>query len=102
MVSNLTSRSAILEGGIFASHLLWMFRTRKIRGVAKKDGKTFDDIAREYENQGIEFKFAERQRVGHSARLTTSESDVEVGKSERKLAHPQLFNSPSAFALQED
>jgi hypothetical protein len=97
----LTSHSAILEGGIFASHLIWMFRTRKIRRAAKADGKTFDDILREYEEQGIEFKFAERQRGGHPEQSATIESDVEVGKEERKLARAHPFNSPSTFVLQE-
>lgn len=80
VMPNLTICSVVLEGGIFASHLIWMFRTRKIRNMAKKDGKTFDDIAREYEVEGVEFKLGERQqsraKVDHSAQLPFTESDV--------------------------
>ena len=49
-----------LEGGIFASHLVWLFRTREVRKTAEEGGKTFDDLADEYKRQGIEFAFAER------------------------------------------
>ncbi|KAF3765087.1 hypothetical protein M406DRAFT_222093, partial [Cryphonectria parasitica EP155] len=49
-----------LELGIFSSHIIWLLRTRKIRKEAKTQGKTFDDVAAEHEQQGIPFKFAER------------------------------------------
>jgi hypothetical protein len=49
-----------IEGGIFASHIIWRFRTRKIRAQAKEEGKTFDDIAEECRRENIEFRFAER------------------------------------------
>ena len=67
-----------------------MFRTRKIRAMAKTDGKTFEEIAREYERQGIEFKFAERkfgENIAHSTQLSPMESDVEVGTDQRKFSH---------------
>ncbi|KAI2604030.1 PQ loop repeat-domain-containing protein [Hypoxylon fragiforme] len=51
----------ILETGIFLSHLIWMFRTRKIRKEAATREKTFDDIAAEHEERGLPFKFAERK-----------------------------------------
>jgi hypothetical protein len=50
-----------IEGGIFISHLIWRFRTRKIRAQAKSDGKTFDDIAEECRRENIQFRFAERE-----------------------------------------
>ncbi|KAH8164452.1 hypothetical protein CIB48_g3800 [Xylaria polymorpha] len=50
-----------LEIGIFATHLIWLFRTRQIRNAAKLDGKTFDDVMTEHELQGLPFKFAERE-----------------------------------------
>lgn len=53
--------SIILETGIFLSHLIWMFRTRKIRKEAATREKTFDDIAAEHEERGLPFKFAERK-----------------------------------------
>ncbi|KAK4692770.1 hypothetical protein P7C71_g4495, partial [Lecanoromycetidae sp. Uapishka_2] len=34
----------VIEGGIFVSHGIWLFRTRKIRATAKAAGKTFDDL----------------------------------------------------------
>ena len=36
--------SIIIEGGIFVSHGIWLFRTRKLRKAAKLAGKTFDDL----------------------------------------------------------
>ncbi|KAK3906600.1 hypothetical protein C8A05DRAFT_11673, partial [Staphylotrichum tortipilum] len=51
----------LLELGIFASHLIWLFRTREIRKAAAAEGKTFDNIAAEHETQGTPFKFAERK-----------------------------------------
>ncbi|KAI0859639.1 PQ loop repeat-domain-containing protein [Xylaria cubensis] len=51
----------VLEIGIFASHLIWLFRTRRIRNTAKLDEKTFDDVRAEHEQQGLPFKFAERK-----------------------------------------
>ncbi|OTB19048.1 hypothetical protein K445DRAFT_345353, partial [Daldinia sp. EC12] len=38
----------LLESGIFMSHLIWLFRTRKIRREAASRGKTFDNIAAEH------------------------------------------------------
>jgi hypothetical protein len=60
-------RSCLLEVGIFASHLVWLARTRKIRLEAASQGKSFDELATDYEERGIEFKFAERKR-GKTAR----------------------------------
>ncbi|KAI1749802.1 PQ loop repeat-domain-containing protein [Xylaria castorea] len=51
----------LLEIGIFASHLTWLFRTRRIRSAAKLNEKTFDDVLVEHEQQGLPFKFAERR-----------------------------------------
>jgi len=50
-----------IEGGIFISHLIWRFRTRKIRAQAKAEEKTFDDIAEERRRENVEFQFAERE-----------------------------------------
>ncbi|KAI1414121.1 PQ loop repeat-domain-containing protein [Hypoxylon sp. FL1857] len=51
----------VLETGIFLSHIIWLCRTRKLRKEARSEGKTFDDIAVEHQEQGIPFKFAERK-----------------------------------------
>ncbi|KAL1875133.1 hypothetical protein VTK73DRAFT_10270 [Phialemonium thermophilum] len=50
-----------LEMGIFMSHIIWRIRTREIRKEAAAQGKTFDEIAAEYEAAGVPFKFAERK-----------------------------------------
>lgn len=63
-----------------------MFRTRKIRAQARAEGKTFDDVTKEYEAGGSEFKFSEREvsmpgwrkKRGDNVSLT----DVEAGKGE--------------------
>lgn len=44
MEACLCGSSIIIEGGIFLSHGLWLFRTRAIRKAAKLAGKTFDDV----------------------------------------------------------
>ena len=33
-----------MEGGIFLSHIIWLFRTRKLRKRAKLEGIDFDDL----------------------------------------------------------
>lgn len=66
----------ILETGIFLSHIIWLFRTRKLRKEAALEGKTFDDIAAEHEKQGIPFKFAERKSSKHNKE---KESNIETG-----------------------
>ena len=63
-VFRLHSSSCGLEVGIFASHIVWLARTRKLRKGAAANGKTFDDIAAEHEALGLPFKFAERKRKG--------------------------------------
>ncbi|KAI1174806.1 PQ loop repeat-domain-containing protein [Nemania sp. FL0916] len=50
----------LLEIGIFSSHLIWLFRTRRIRAEAKLNDKTFDDVMAEHEQQGLPSNFAER------------------------------------------
>ena len=34
----------VIEGGIFISHGIWLFRTRKIRAAAKASGQDFDEL----------------------------------------------------------
>lgn len=66
-----------LEAGIFVCHLIWIFRTRKIRAQAKCEGKTFDDVSREREERGEEFKFAERELNMMGWRRKKDVTDVE-------------------------
>ncbi|KAI0547037.1 PQ loop repeat-domain-containing protein [Xylaria curta] len=68
----------VLEIGIFASHLIWLFRTRRIRKAAKLDEKTFDDVLAEHERRGIPFKFAERKSTWPWKR---NRRDEEMGTS---------------------
>ncbi|KAI1262876.1 PQ loop repeat-domain-containing protein [Xylariaceae sp. FL1019] len=70
----------LLELGIFVSHIIWLIRTRKIRKNAKKDGKTFDDVAAEHEQRGEKFKFAERKPWAWRGRgEDKGVGDVELG-----------------------
>ena len=71
--------SALLEIGIFASHIIWLVRTRHIRKAAAAQGKTFDDIAREHEEQGRPFKFAERKWRPKSRKAPADEEMARVG-----------------------
>ncbi|KAJ9155336.1 PQ loop repeat protein [Pleurostoma richardsiae] len=72
-----------LEIGIFASHIIWLVRTHKIRKEAKVHGKTFDDIAAEHEEQGIPFKFAERKSRKERRRKNDEEKVLPTEESER-------------------
>ncbi|KAI1157478.1 PQ loop repeat-domain-containing protein [Nemania serpens] len=69
----------LLEMGIFTSHLLWLFRTRQIRRAAKRDGRTFDDVMAEHEQQERPFPFAERKSTRPWKK---SRHDEETGQSD--------------------
>ncbi|TGJ88347.1 hypothetical protein E0Z10_g462 [Xylaria hypoxylon] len=69
----------LLEIGIFASHLIWLFRTRQIRKEAKLNSKTFNDVTAEYEQQGLPFKFSERKSTWPWRKR---ENDEEKGRSD--------------------
>lgn len=66
----------ILELGIFASHIIWLIRTKKIRKQAKEQGRTFDDMALEHEQAGAPFEFAERKS---RKRRRSCQKDAEDG-----------------------
>lgn len=69
-----TLSSCFLEAGIFASHIVWRIRTRKIRKAAAAEGKTFDDVLAEHEARGDHFKWADRKwRWGRKGRATGDE-----------------------------
>jgi len=73
---------AFIEGGIFISHLIWRFRTRKIRAQAKSEGKSFDDIAEEYKRENIHFQFAEREvRLPFSTSKREAPESMETSRS---------------------
>jgi hypothetical protein len=40
----LTGHSILLEGGIAVCHVVWLFRSRRVRRQAKEQGKTFDEF----------------------------------------------------------
>ncbi|KAB5562897.1 hypothetical protein GE09DRAFT_763407 [Coniochaeta sp. 2T2.1] len=80
-----------LEVGIFASHIVWRIRTRKLRKAAAAEGKTFDDVLAEYEARGEPFHWADRKwRWGgsKSARKTTV-GDEELGEAGRAAYAPE-------------
>lgn len=82
-------KSLVLEAAIFISHLVWLFRTRKIRKAAKQDGKTFDDIAQEYADQDIHFTFSERKfRVKEKDVELKSESPTEADQAPQ-VSYPE-------------
>ena len=58
----------VIEGGIFVSHAIWLFRTRKLRAVAKITGMDLDE---------------QPQSVPRTASMTTSR-DVERDEISRK------------------
>ncbi|KAI2622445.1 PQ loop repeat-domain-containing protein [Hypoxylon sp. NC1633] len=70
----------LLESGIFLSHTIWLFRTRRLRQEAASRGKTFDDIMAEHEEQGLTFEFSERK---FSRKIKKQENDMEMGATER-------------------
>lgn len=72
----------VLEIGIFLSHLIWLFRTRKLRAGAVADGKTFDDILQEKAAAGEQWQHTERQFKFRSRKG----QDIEDLKNESSLA----------------
>ncbi|KAI5924040.1 PQ loop repeat-domain-containing protein [Camillea tinctor] len=79
----------LLEVGIYLSHIIWLLRTRKIRKEAKEQGKTFDDVIVEHEEQGTEFKFSERKSRWQE-RKQKRLSDEEMGQgSDSDFKEPQ-------------
>ncbi|KAI0160757.1 PQ loop repeat-domain-containing protein [Xylariaceae sp. FL1272] len=76
----------LLELGIFVSHFVWLVRTRRIRKRAKGEGKTFDDVAKEYEQRGETFRFAERKSWPWGRRgEEKGEGDVEMGNESERV-----------------
>jgi uncharacterized protein YpiB (UPF0302 family) len=77
----------VLELGIFASHIIWLIRTYKVRKQAREQGKTFDDITLEHEELGIPFKFAERKsrKERRARREDDGEGTVEETRTEQAL-----------------
>ena len=86
-----------LEAGIFASHIVWRIRTRKIRKAAAAEGKTFDDVIAEHEARGEPFKWTDRKWRGGKA--TTQKADEEAGYATEDKAHPSEPESPVAVGF---
>ena len=55
---------ALLELGIFSSQLIWLARTRRLRKQLKEEGKTFDELVKEYKERGEEWEWTERELKG--------------------------------------
>lgn len=76
----MTVYSCLLEAGIFLSHIIWLLRTRKLRKEIAAQGKTFDDVAAEHDEQGTPFKWAERKSWREKKRQQQKqEKDAEEG-----------------------
>ena len=78
-----------IEGGIFVSHGIWLFRTRKLRAAAKAGGRDFDEIPEadvshvDTEEKGsIESsRDVEREEVARRGSVTvTRDVDLEAGR----------------------
>ncbi|KAK3388985.1 PQ loop repeat-domain-containing protein [Sordaria brevicollis] len=52
---------AVLELGIFGSHLIWLARTRRLRKRLKQEGRTFDEVLEEKKKDGEEWRWADRE-----------------------------------------
>ena len=85
----------IIEGGIFVSHGLWLFRTRKIRAAAKAAGRDFDELP-EADAYHIEVprkgsiaasRDVERDEIARRGSVTMAK-DLELGEG-RRLSVPQ-------------
>ncbi|CAN8100687.1 unnamed protein product [Discula destructiva] len=78
----------LLEAGIFASHFVWLLRTRKIRREAAAQGKTFDHVLAEHKESDAPFKFAERKsrRNRKENKRSAVEMDVEEGAGMQEAA----------------
>ncbi|MCJ1257865.1 hypothetical protein MMC24_005691 [Lignoscripta atroalba] len=71
-----------LELGIFASHGIWLVKTRKLRKQAKSEGKDFDDLpeARRYQDTRAEKLNGSRpSSKGSDQYLATELQDLERG-----------------------
>jgi hypothetical protein len=67
-----------------------LFRTRKIRKEAELNGKAFDDVATDYEQRGLPFKFAER-KTNWPWKKSKSKDEEQMGTDEprdsRDISH---------------
>ena len=82
-----------IEGGIFVSHGIWLFRTRKLRASAKAAGRHFDELPEsESYHVGVERKGSiaasrdvERDEIARRGSLTVAR-DLELGEARRMSA----------------
>jgi hypothetical protein len=83
---SLTSRSFLLEAGIFASHLIWLCRTRKLRKRATLAGINFDDLpeARPYQ---VRPKGEKEDPTGVETG-PSAEPEIEMSSSDPRTAPP--------------
>lgn len=58
----------MLEAGIYASHIIWRIRYRKLRKEAKSTGKTIDEL------------LALESTSSASTRTTSKTGDIEAGQ----------------------
>ena len=82
-----------IEGGIFVSHGIWFFRTRKLRASAKAAGQDFDELPEsESYHVGVGRKGSiaasrdvERDEIARRGSLTVAR-DLELGEARRMSA----------------
>lgn len=82
----------VIEGGIFVSHGIWLFRTRKLRAEAKAAGREFDELSEsdvyhvEVARKGsiAASRNVERDEIARKGSLTLA-GDLELGEG-RKMS----------------
>ncbi len=74
--------SLVLEGGIFASHWIWLARTRKLRNEARLAGKNIEDV----DFSADHTMDKEKPVISPGPGKTTSCLDLEMGSVESQEA----------------
>ncbi|KAF2492676.1 hypothetical protein BU16DRAFT_620030 [Lophium mytilinum] len=83
----------LLELGIFASHISWLYRTRHIRRLAKKAGKTYDEY------------MADQRETAEPTRLETGDPTFRINEHDTEppeSAHETLRRPESCMTKEPD
>ncbi|MCJ1474009.1 hypothetical protein MMC13_002667 [Lambiella insularis] len=89
----------ILEFGIFASHVIWLIRTRKLRRQAKAEGVAFDDLpeARKYQdtkNDQAAQSYGSCDPTSGSRENTSSDKGPDAPSKIHRIGRPQEGQFP--------
>jgi hypothetical protein len=89
--ANILVHSMLLEIGIFASHIIWLYRTRRVRKEAKEAKMTYDEYISQRED-GDEHPAPSPPAAASEETLGTQHemsSDLEKGLNEKTEAETQ-------------